>query len=59
MLSLRCHTEGMAVDLDELLKKVRSGAIKELTLSDVTLPDCTPGEAADRRNSIFCNLTVF
>ena len=29
----------MTVDLDELLKKVRSGAIKELTLSDVTLPD--------------------
>lgn len=33
--------EGMTVDLDELLKKVRSGAIKELTLSDVTLPDGT------------------
>lgn len=33
--------KGMTVDLDELLKKVRSGAIKELTLSDVTLPDGT------------------
>jgi len=33
--------KGMTVDLDELLEKVRSGAIKELTLSDVTLPDGT------------------
>lgn len=33
--------KGMTVDLDELLKRVRSGAIKELTLSDVTLPDGT------------------
>lgn len=33
--------KGMTVDLDELLKKVRNGAIKELILSDVTLPDGT------------------
>ncbi|MCU1118941.1 tyrosine-type recombinase/integrase [Stenotrophomonas muris] len=33
--------KGMTVDLEELLKKVRSGAIKELILSDVTLPDGT------------------
>lgn len=33
--------KGMTVDLDELLRKVRSGAIKELTLNDVTLPDGT------------------
>ncbi|MBK0025598.1 site-specific integrase [Stenotrophomonas sp. S48] len=33
--------KGIAVDLDELLEKVRSGAIKELILSDVTLPDGT------------------
>ena len=33
--------KGMTVDLDELLEKVRRGAIKELTLSDVTLPDGT------------------
>jgi len=33
--------KGIAVDVDELLKKVRSGAIKELILSDVTLPDGT------------------
>ncbi len=33
--------KGMTVDLDELLEKVRSGDIKELTLKDVTLPDGT------------------
>jgi hypothetical protein len=33
--------KGMTVDLDELLRKVRSGGIKELTLKDVTLPDGT------------------
>lgn len=33
--------KGMTVDLDELLKKIRNGAIKELILSDVTLPDGT------------------
>lgn len=33
--------KGIAVDLDELLKKVRSGEIKELILNDVTLPDGT------------------
>ena len=38
---IRCHAKGMTVDLEELLKKVRSGAIKELILSDVTLPDGT------------------
>lgn len=31
----------MTVDLDELLEKVRSGDIKELTLKDVMLPDGT------------------
>ncbi|KFA31133.1 DUF6538 domain-containing protein, partial [Xanthomonas vasicola] len=31
--------KGMTVDLEELLEKVRSGDIKELTLKDVTLPD--------------------
>ena len=34
--------KGMTVDLDELLEKVRSGDIKELTLKDVTLPDRRP-----------------
>ncbi|WP_343123618.1 DUF6538 domain-containing protein, partial [Xanthomonas citri] len=33
--------KGMTVDLEELLEKVRSGDIKELTLKDVTLPDGT------------------
>ncbi len=33
--------KGMTVDLDELLKKVRSGDIQELTLRNVTLPDGT------------------
>lgn len=33
--------KGMTVDLDELLRKVRSGGIQELTLKDVTLPDGT------------------
>ncbi|AZR32202.1 integrase [Xanthomonas vasicola] len=33
--------KGTTVDLDELLRKVRSGDINELTLKDVTLPDGT------------------
>ncbi|MFA4294770.1 integrase, partial [Xanthomonas perforans] len=33
--------KGMTVDLDELLRKVRSGDIQELILKDVTLPDGT------------------
>lgn len=33
--------KGMTVDLEELLEKVRSGDIKELTLKDVMLPDGT------------------
>ncbi|MEF9421229.1 site-specific integrase [Xanthomonas citri] len=33
--------KGITVDLDELLRKVRSGDIRELILKDVTLPDGT------------------
>ncbi|MEN5291161.1 site-specific integrase [Stenotrophomonas lactitubi] len=33
--------KGVAVDLDELLRRVREGALKELTLDDVTLADGT------------------
>lgn len=33
--------KGIAVDLEELLKRVREGELKELTLSDVVLPDGT------------------
>lgn len=33
--------KGIAVDLEELLRRVREGGLKELTLSDVVLPDGT------------------
>jgi len=46
--------KGVAVDLDELLGRVREGTLKELTLDDVTLADGTRIGPKTRRCSGSC-----